>query len=95
MTRPKFFGSDISSIRKALQQIVEVADQVHASEDQLIQLLYKIDQERIYVRVGYKSLRAFCIDGLKFGRTQSQRIVTRVRRLVPTVNIRPEDPRWH
>ena len=87
MTHHQIFSSDLTSIRKSLIQALELSDRIHELESELVHHLYKIDQQRTYVRIGYKSLRGFCTQGLKFGRTQSQRIVTRVRRNVPTVNI--------
>lgn len=52
MTRHRFFASDLDSIRRSIQSALEIADQVHDSENELVQLLYKIDQDRTYVRVG-------------------------------------------
>ncbi len=90
MTRHQFFASDLDSIRRSIQSTLKIADQAHELENKLVQLLYKMDQDRTYVRVGYKSLRGFCIQGLGFSRIQAQRIVTRVRRNVPTSNIGAE-----
>lgn len=59
----------------------------HRLENELIEKLIEIDRHKFYVRVGYNSLMGFCNFALKFSRTQSQRIATRVRRSVPTVNL--------
>lgn len=68
-------------VRDTLNETVEKSDQIHAFERELINMLKEIDQNRLFARYGYKSLRGFVNFGLKFSRTQSQRIVTEVRRL--------------
>ena len=73
--------------RDKLNLAVDRADDLHQQEEGLVELLYEIDQNKFFVRFGYKSLRGFCIGGLKFSKTQSQRIVTKVRRYEPTSNV--------
>jgi hypothetical protein len=87
MTKPKFFYENAKKIRDDLMSVVACADKVHQFEKDLIENLYQIDQKRLYVKFGYKSLRGFCINGLKFSKTQGQRIVMEVRRHQTTVNI--------
>ena len=90
MTKPKFQYNQ-SSVRSHLNEIVALADDIHAKEKLLIQKLSVADEKRIYVYFGFNSLTGFCHNGLLFSRTQTQRIVTQVRRYepwpaVPTVN---------
>lgn len=77
---PKELGDKINGAQ-------ELAMQIHQLEKELVDKLVEIDRHRFYVRVGYNSLMGFCNFGLKFSRTQSQRIVTQVRRMEPTVNL--------
>ncbi len=78
--RHTLYKKDPRVVRATLNEAVEKADQLHSHERDLITLLREIDQNRFFVRYGYKSLRGFCNHGLKFTLTQSQRIVTEVRR---------------
>lgn len=78
--RHTLFKQDSKFVRDTLNEAVEKSDMIHSFERDLIALLKEIDQNRFYVRYGYNSLRGFCNFGLKFSRTQSQRIVTEVRR---------------
>lgn len=91
MTRPRHFKTDSKYVRDSLLRAVESADLIHENEKKLIDLLCEIDQQRFYVRFGYKSLMGFCNSGLKFTKTQSQRIVTIVRRSEPTSKLRTEN----
>lgn len=75
-------------IRDTLNKAVEKSDKIHQLEKELIVLLKEVDEQRFYVRYGYKSLMGFCNFGLRFSRTQTYRIVTEVRRSLTTVNIR-------
>lgn len=84
MTRQRNFTIHPKIIRDSLLQATEIADQIHKIELDLIKMLFQIDQQRFYVRFGFKSLMGFCQHGLKFSKTQSQRIVTCVRRYSPT-----------
>ncbi|MBC7467051.1 MAG: hypothetical protein H7256_13765 [Bdellovibrio sp.] len=70
-----------------MNEATELADKMLAQEAILIKKLVLIDQQKYFVRYGYRSLSGFCKDGLKLSRTQTQRIVTHVRRYEPTVNI--------
>lgn len=76
------------SVRDVLNQAVEKSDGIHKAEKDLIVLLKEIDENRYYVRYGYKSLTGFCNFGLRFSRTQTYRIVAEVRRCQTSVNIR-------
>ena len=80
MTRHRFYGIPYSSLREKLWIAVNEADDMRARESRLIRALYDIDEKRMYVLFGYKSLMGFCHKGLKFSKTQSQRLVTLVRR---------------
>lgn len=92
MTRPRHFKTDSKYARDSLLRSVESADLIHENEKKLINMLCEIDQQRFYVCFGYKSLMGFCNSGLKFSKTQSQRIVTLVRRSEPTSKLRIENP---
>lgn len=74
-------------IRDTVDVVVVLSDEMHQREEMLIQKLKLIDEKRFYVRFGYKSLRSFCQKSLRFTETQSQRIVTQVRRYEPTPQI--------
>lgn len=78
--RNTLFNEDSKFVRDTLNAAVEKSDQIHNHEQELIVLLKNIDQKRLYVRYGFNSLMGFCNFGLKFSRTQAQRIVTEVRR---------------
>ena len=86
MGHHKLFFQNPKEIREQLNQAAEIAAKILAQEKDLILLLSKIDQERFYIRYGFNSLSGFCRFGLKFSKTQTQRIVTQVRRLDPTDN---------
>ena len=82
-----FYHFEPKVIRNILNEARESADRMKNAERNLIEHLFEVDRNRFYVWLGFKSFRAYCIEFLKLGRTQSQRIVTQVRRLGPTVNI--------
>lgn len=93
MTRPKHHKVRNHLDRDSLNRAVDVADQMQEYEKLLIEMLYEIDRNRYYVLYGFNSLLGFCNRALNLSRTQSQRIVTSVRRHVgspqrtePTVN---------
>ncbi len=88
MRRHKLWNFEPKLVRDTLNQASQCADHVHKVELELIQQLIKIDENRFFVRFGYKSLRTFCIEDLKFTRIQAQRIVSEVRRLRTTSEIR-------
>jgi hypothetical protein len=50
-------------------------------------LLEEMDRKRLYVLLGFKSLRRYCYLGLNFTRRQSQSIETAVREYRIAVNI--------
>lgn len=79
MTKHRLYKEDPKKIRDTLNQVCELATQVHQLEAQLIKALIEIDNKRYYVRYGFNSLRVFCVQGLKFSKTQGQRITTKVR----------------
>jgi hypothetical protein len=83
MDRRRRFLFPIHQPRNALNLTVEMADEIHRLEKNLIEKLYEIDRNRFYVWFGYNSLMGFCNLGLRFSKTQSQRIVTQVRRFEP------------
>jgi hypothetical protein len=80
MTRPRFFGTDPQRLRDQYWDTVAIAERLLADEDELIEALKPIDARRVFVIFGFKSLRTFCVTALRLPKTQSQRIVTRVRR---------------
>lgn len=90
MGNHKLFYHDPKLVRDSLNGTIDLADQIHLLEQSLIARLYRIDQERFYIRYGYRSLTSFCLKDLKFSKTQTQRIVTQVRRHIPTSNIAEE-----
>ena len=73
--------------RNTLNAAVEKADEIFRLEYELMMILYKVDQKKFFARYGYKSLMGFCHLGLKLTKTQSQRIITHVRRYDPMANI--------
>lgn len=75
------------TVRDLLNEAVEKSERIHRLEKELIVMLKEIDENRFYIRYGYKSLTGFCNFGLRFSRTQTYRIVTEVRRCQTTVNI--------
>jgi hypothetical protein len=80
MTRPKFFGQDPHPHRDQYWALAAIADRMIEDEDELVRSLVPFDERRIFVRFGFKSLRTYCTTALRLSKTQSQRIVTRVRR---------------
>jgi hypothetical protein len=88
--RHKLFFFDGVVVRTRLNEAVDLAAQIHEQEQCLIELLRGIDRRKLYLRYGYRSLRGFCQFGLRFSKTQAQRIATQVRRSIPTANIAAE-----
>ncbi|AGH96229.1 hypothetical protein [Pseudobdellovibrio exovorus] len=86
MTRSRLYHLSPKVVRDTIQKAVDQADELHRLEKELVELLWEVDQHRYYVRVGYNSLRGFCVGALLFSDTQAQRIVTSVRRYEPTPN---------
>jgi hypothetical protein len=87
MTKSQLSHENSKYVRDFLNSAVLKSDQIQTMERELVEKLYEIDQKRFFVRYGYKSLTAFCCRGLRFGETQTQRLVTQVRRYEPTPNI--------
>lgn len=87
MTKEKRYLISLNEVRDCLNQAIKMADQILEDETALVRILYQIDQQRFYVRYGYKSLMGFCQLGLRFSKTQSQRLVTVVRRYEPAAKI--------
>jgi hypothetical protein len=87
MPRSRLYYEDPKMIREHLNRAYELVQNIQQKENELTNLLYTIDQQRLYVVYGYKSLKGFCNFGLKLSRTQSQRITTQVRRTIPMVKI--------
>ncbi len=92
MSRHRLYHFHPQLLRNTLNGAKDLSDEIHRLEAELIQQLVQIDRDKFYVRYGYNSLRGFCNHGLKFTRTQSQRIVTLVRRSVPMANIEHSRP---
>ena len=93
MGHHKLYYRDGVWVRIRLNEAVDLATQIHEQEQCLIELLRRIDRSQLYLRYGYRSLRGFCQFGLRFSKTQAQRIATLVRRCEPTVNIADEKAR--
>ena len=93
MSHHKLFYQAPKIIRNNLNDAVNLATKIHENERSLIEMLHTIDQRRFYIRFGYKSLTGFCRFGLRFSKTQAQRIVTQVRRFEPTDNLMDEAKR--
>lgn len=87
MYRSRITSEDPKQLREIHHLITEKADLLQNEEKELIAMLYNFDRRRAYIRFGYKSLLGYCNHGLRFTRTQSQRLTTQVRRYVPTVKI--------
>ncbi|MGZ3727316.1 MAG: hypothetical protein ACXWQQ_16060 [Pseudobdellovibrio sp.] len=87
MTRETLWGINGRLVRDKLNLAVEVADELHKAENDLVRILLEIDRNKFYIRVGFKSLSGFCHHALHLSETQAQRIVTRVRRYEPTPNL--------
>lgn len=90
MTKPQHFKINSNLVRDSLTRAVEISDRIQESEKILVDMLYEIDKQKFYVRFGYKSLMGFCNHGLRLTKTQSQRVVTNVRRHIP--NIQRNEP---
>jgi hypothetical protein len=82
---------DPKSARNRLGEVFEYADKFEDSERRLIGALFEIDDDRLFVKLGYKSLRSFCVTALGISRTQAQRLVTQVRRIQTTFDIGAKD----
>lgn len=87
MGHHRLFYQNSKLVRDSLNECSDLADLILSNEQILIQKLALVDQRRFYIRYGFKSLSGFCRDGLKFSKTQTQRLVTQVRRYEPTDNI--------
>jgi hypothetical protein len=79
MTRSTLYHVDPKKVRDSLNHARAVADQIHYLEAELINALMQTDQDRYFVRYGFNSLRGFCVQGLRFSKTQGQRLVKEVR----------------
>lgn len=86
MSRHLLFYIDPKLVRDTLNDAVETADEMLLFEARLIEKLRLIDQKRYYVRYGFRSLTGFVRHYLRISKTQTQRIVTQVRRNEPTDN---------
>ncbi len=86
MGNHRLFNHNPKVIRNALNEATDLAAHILDAERALIVKLYEIDQQKFYVRYGFNSLSGFCKGGLKFTKTQTQRLVTQVRRYEPTAN---------
>ena len=80
------FQQNQSFVRAQLNEVAAIADEIHEKEKLLIQRLAAVDKKRFYVFYGFNSLTGFCQNGLSFSKTQTQRLVTQVRRCEPTAN---------
>ncbi len=80
MSKHEFHGFDPGLLREELRKIRVAAAKHHRAEKNLVRHLYLADVNRLYVWLGYKSLTGYCVHALQISRTQTQRLVTRVRR---------------
>ena len=87
MGHHKLFYKNAKHVRDSLNEATDLADHILEQEAALIKKLVAIDRQKYFVRYGYRTLSGFCKDGLKFSKTQTQRIVTQVRRCDPTDDI--------
>ena len=87
MTYEKLRGISPKYIRSKINEAVELSEDIHKVEDKLVRVLFEIDSAQFYIRVGFKSLTGFCVHALNLTETQTQRVVTRVRRYEPIPNI--------
>lgn len=78
---------DFRSTQYKINSVIDKSDQLKQYEQELIQLLLEVDRRRLFVFSGYKSLSGFCTNVLKITETQTQRLVTQVRRYEPTPQI--------
>lgn len=79
MTLPHLYRQPAGMLRHAILKASDLADNIHLQEAELVKHLKMVDQEKYYLRVGYKSLSGFCRNALRFTKVQTQRIVTQVR----------------
>lgn len=79
MTGHRLYFEEPRYVRERLRESRLLAEQIHNLEAQLVEKLELIDRKRLYVRLGFKSLRGFCNRGLKFTRRQSQSLESSVR----------------
>jgi hypothetical protein len=84
MTRHKLYNISPKHVRDTLNSAVALSDEIAKKESELISMLIQIDQNRLFLRYGFRSLRPFCVKALRISRTQAQRIVTEVRRTQTT-----------
>lgn len=91
MTQRMHFKISSKTVRESLDKAVNLADEIRAKETELILSLYEIDQDRFYVRYGYKSLVGFCTHALRFTKTQSLRLAIAARRIESEGNIRRKE----
>lgn len=84
MGRHKLWHFEPKLVRDTIHKACELADRLHDAEQELVKQLALIDKKRFFVRLGYRSLRTFCIHHLRFTRVQAQRIATQVRHLQST-----------
>lgn len=87
MGNHKLFHLNPKLVRNTLNEAIDLASHVHEAERVLIAKLYDIDEQKFYIRYGFKSLSGFCKGALNFTKPQTQRLVTQVRRYEPTANI--------
>lgn len=84
MTRHQLYKLHPKYVRDTLNSAVKMSDDLLSKEKELISLLIQIDEKRLYLRYGFRSLRPFCVKALRLSRIQAQRIVTETRRTQTT-----------
>ncbi len=86
MPRRGSYHPNPDELRYLHRRIFETSDQIIFTEAKLIELLFQLDQKRGYVWIGYNSMLGYCKGTLHLPKTQSQRLVTQVRRFEPRSN---------
>lgn len=82
MTKPKIIKENSKTVRDVLLNACAADDDIHEIEKRLVEMLSEVDNKKLYIRFGYKSLTGFCIQGLRFSKTQAQWFVIFFLRLI-------------
>ena len=80
MSKEKLSQYQPQFVRDTLNSSIDLMTEFVTAEIRLIQYLALIDQNRFFIRYGYKSIRGYCMGALKLTKTQSQIIIIKIRR---------------